>query len=782
MAAARAGRRRAWLQWCLRRAPAYIAASSGVALCVSAVAVWQHKRILGGGASEVLTLAAAAVLTGLLVTGVHGAIKLPSLLRVAATVDDVLGLNSAISNALQLSRQTGQDGGFSRLAILAGERAAGDVKLSRVYPLSFRAMPWCGAVLALCLLGVPALVAHRDTLQVLPRIEAQSAVNEAKLAVATAAGTKPGEPAAPNPAATELEEIERELESGRLAPAEAAARAASVLQNHAEQSETEARASQRAAESVREAMARAAGAAPPPKQAKDGSALQDAMSRGDLDRSADAVDKLADQAGTLTPAEREEASRQLAELAKALEDARKDERAASPEQTEPVANSQEPEPQQEHADLQTPPPGSRGQPPAATPEQQLKQELRDAAKKASDELAQPAPPKDQKTADASKPDARPRAESQSPSREPKQSPATDQQKNTSGEAQESKPTPDSQSRADSPESPKRDADTRASGKEGEQQTKPSQDPTSREGQKPSSTDQSRTGQKADQHNSEKAGEQPKATEKTSTQGQPDQSARPSQGENGRSSQSKPDQQSSRETSPRGTEKRPESAQGGQRTVDPDTQGEQGTSGSSSTSPGKSGPPSQHTQDSSGGLKQLAKKLREAGQQSRDAQDGERRADELRRQAQKTLARLDQNQRGPQNRADSSGSSGAGGDPSGEPSRQAAQAPQQPWTGADQVVDFRTKPPQGAELPRERAISEIERADGAEARQRSGGPSEIADQVRAASQSAERAIEQHSVSRQHQDLVRRVFRRYRERVEPPAASPASVPDAKPAGGS
>lgn len=65
-------------------------------------------------------------------------------------------------------------------------------------------------------------------------------------------------------------------------------------------------------------------------------------------------------------------------------------------------------------------------------------------------------------------------------------------------------------------------------------------------------------------------------------------------------------------------------------------------------------------------------------------------------------------------------------------------------------------------PRERTIAEwySDRPDPA------SGPATFSESVRQAAQGAERAIEQQQVPARHQDLVRRVFKRYADQPAPP----------------
>ncbi|MEO1583818.1 MAG: hypothetical protein AAFR96_04500 [Planctomycetota bacterium] len=94
----------------------------------------------------------------------------------------------------------------------------------------------------------------------------------------------------------------------------------------------------------------------------------------------------------------------------------------------------------------------------------------------------------------------------------------------------------------------------------------------------------------------------------------------------------------------------------------------------------------------------------------------------------------------------------------------------PWSGPTELVDARDDAPSAGEP--ERVVSEWFR-DPEGRPVEAGAPSSAPDVMRRAAGDAERAIEQQAVPRRHEDLIRRVFRRYAERAGDAARSAADA---------
>ncbi len=63
----------------------------------------------------------------------------------------------------------------------------------------------------------------------------------------------------------------------------------------------------------------------------------------------------------------------------------------------------------------------------------------------------------------------------------------------------------------------------------------------------------------------------------------------------------------------------------------------------------------------------------------------------------------------------------------------------------------------------------------------GAPDELAEGVRSAQRGAQRAVDDRAVPKRYEELIRRVYERYGQRVSPPAQPATPAPDAPDAGG-
>jgi hypothetical protein len=159
-----------------------------------------------------------------------------------------------------------------------------------------------------------------------------------------------------------------------------------------------------------------------------------------------------------------------------------------------------------------------------------------------------------------------------------------------------------------------------------------------------------------------------------------------------------------------------------------------------------------------GLERLRDTLQRLAQREGGAEDAREQAERLRQAARELIDNASPEQR--EELARRWGGSTKGARESVPPAQPRA------WTGATTPVDVRRGPGRDSQ-PREDVIAEWysrDRGTGASAQPRM-------DQVlRQAARSAEEAIEQQVVPTRYTDLVRRVFKRYEERAEPPAHPP------------
>lgn len=118
--------------------------------------------------------------------------------------------------------------------------------------------------------------------------------------------------------------------------------------------------------------------------------------------------------------------------------------------------------------------------------------------------------------------------------------------------------------------------------------------------------------------------------------------------------------------------------------------------------------------------------------------------------------------------------GDDGPPTGPGGRQPRRNPRGPIAGPSEAstvpVDARSTPAIGAD---EHVISDYLNPNQQPRRTGSAAGPTLQEGLREAASGAERAIEQQGVPSQYSDLVRRVFKRYIDRAQPPAAAPATA---------
>lgn len=299
-----------------------------------------------------------------------------TLIQAAAASDEHFDTGDALRSAIELHDQ-GSDP-FVSIAIERGEAAASKVVASRVVPSvrhgSWLIWPPVAATSVMVWMFAPAVT--RETPK--PTATAEHLAEAVKDLRQAAAAIAPREVAIASPSvptlsqANELKALEEELSAGKIDPTTARTRAAEAL-NEAADRETERLAdAQRAADAARARLAQAARSPRAAGESNTTGELREALSKGDVQAAAEAVERLRSQAPRLTPEERAKLAEDLEDLALAVE---KQERPPeSREEKGDVPNASIPDGAKPEAktspSLQT----------DRTPEQQVRESLRNASR------------------------------------------------------------------------------------------------------------------------------------------------------------------------------------------------------------------------------------------------------------------------------------------------------------------------------------------------------------------------------------------------------------------
>ncbi|MCA9288663.1 MAG: hypothetical protein KDA05_08765, partial [Phycisphaerales bacterium] len=326
--------------------------------------------------------------------------------------EQTLALGSRVSTALTLgAKPAAALGGFERLAIDDGERAASGIDAARVVTLKFGRSWGVAPALLAAAAALGALVPAADWRSSNATISVASTEQRAEAAdaIAQAAATVREVSGGDAPMATTrdlgtLEELERELTEGRADPRAARARAAESVESAASRLERQAQERMEADRALRDRLARAGagadsqgepgafnaeGGESPGEQSRTGegvdpgeqqatsddSMANDAAARfaralrdGDLEGARDAVRSMRESIERMTPEERERLARQLEGLADGLGDVDGSNADPSPEagesgdSPEPAARENRPD-EAENAGRPQAPPGSPAEPP-----------------------------------------------------------------------------------------------------------------------------------------------------------------------------------------------------------------------------------------------------------------------------------------------------------------------------------------------------------------------------------------------------------------------------------
>jgi hypothetical protein len=276
---------------------------------------------------------------GVLVGAAIGIARRWPLPRAAAEIDRRHGYRDQLRSALELtSRSSTVEDPFVAIAIRDAERLAADVRPALVVPIRFERAWAYAAALGAIAAGVGMFVPriewdHRASVSAADRVS----VADARQTIATAIETTNQARAdgiADAAAAKRIEalkELESELASGRVDPTSATSLAAKSLDDQAAAIDDAAASRQREADEARAKLAAAQNSNKSSANASDAkqdevatdpsgdAELRQALSRGDLTRSAEAARALKDAAQGASPAQREKWASQLEELAKAME-------------------------------------------------------------------------------------------------------------------------------------------------------------------------------------------------------------------------------------------------------------------------------------------------------------------------------------------------------------------------------------------------------------------------------------------------------------------------------
>jgi hypothetical protein len=523
-------------------------------------------------------LAAGPIVAGAVGGVVAGLRNRRSLLGAAGEVDRRLGLKDRLSTATAFGTVEAPADAFVRLALDEAEAASGSLDPRRAVPIVWGAAwrVWPMAAAAAVAIGVWAPSTDLWSGQRAREKEQARAREATARRLAEAMGPSRPETAAPlavqrsaekHDQNAVLEEIQRELASGKIDPAQAAARGAKELERVAAERDRQGEEASRARESVDEAIARMARSG---SDNQAGSPLARALRDGDFAAASRAAKELLDAKPEQTAEER---ARTAAEMEQVVRDLRDAERAR-----QNAARAEE-HGEREHPDTRERPKGNDGptKPPSAPDE--LIREIEDAAKDLRENRESP-PPEPQNDG-SRKPERKSGAtpENKDPggsehrardeAKPPKDDPAAKQPDSSKNEKTQSEGEPSSQAKSD-PSSP--DTDRKGNGgsetkadqkKEGEKPGEKSGEKKGGSESKPSGSPQeglSRPGEQGerkgeDRKPGEKGGEQ---SSKGSSEPKPDQkdAAGGERGDDRKSGVQKSETKGGEPSSERSSERRP----------------------------------------------------------------------------------------------------------------------------------------------------------------------------------------------------------------------------------
>ncbi|MEL6796133.1 MAG: hypothetical protein AAFO89_04840 [Planctomycetota bacterium] len=705
--------------------------------------------------------------------------RLPSMLTAAVELDQSAKTHSALASSLEFS--TIQPGPFEKWALVnaATEASRSDLRMPKPNRGGrvLRNVGIGGAQL-LVAISIASLVPPRSWASLVgatagldadpERIaEVQETIENARVEVVEAANDLGIE------ADNEFfDTLEAELESGMRDPDEVVASAAEQLDKLAEQAETEADRAERARDEAAERLAELApedftaarnlaeslAAGDFNQAAQDADALQsqldDGATRDDLRRLADQLDRAADS----NPQQDDPATADAADPGESETDALDEQLRELADELRERAND---EPRREAS-----PPGEQL---AEQPEPPTAEESETSPE------SEPSPPLDQRMEDQ-------RPEQPQDARQPER----DEQQDGIPPSGEGEQSPDGQPQSD-PQQQKQPQDDRSPEERNDEQSNQNQQqqPGDQQEQERQPGEQPRQQQQQDSRPGDQTPDQPTPDEQTQQQPTnerpaedqptPDQPGSPMPDQPTETSQPPEPDANAPE---RSAQPNPDEQPPGDGAPDPDSPGQptpgepQAPSGDGPTAPtpGDQAPdqparePGNQAPDRPGGPSQdpsaEPSTLERLAQEQRRADDLRQFADQLRDRADQMLEDESADERSPAAMQ------------SPQPA-DAEEAPADPWSAPTELIDARDR--DADPETRERVISEwFKDPEGRPLD--AAAPSDARETIRRAARDAERAVEQQTVPRRYEDLVRRVFERYARRAEAPTdATDASDAD-------
>lgn len=306
-------------------------------------------RVLGLGLPQWL-LIGAPIGIGLLAAGFVGARERRRAGDASIVLDHALGLRDRVSSSIALERvaQNGEASDpFLLLAREDAERVATEADIRRAVPIRFDnwwvGAPFAAAALVTATVLTPTFDVFGARERRVERValeerreRSQEAIEEIKEELRRATANQAADAATPEQLQA-LEELERELAQGEIAPDDARTKAASRLDDLAQSFEDRAEREDRALDSLGERFASLDTRASEDSAARP---LEDALRRGDWGAAAEALEQLQRETArdsSIADEEREQIARDLDSLARALE------QAAGPEPSPPEEPAESPE-------------------------------------------------------------------------------------------------------------------------------------------------------------------------------------------------------------------------------------------------------------------------------------------------------------------------------------------------------------------------------------------------------------------------------------------------------
>ncbi len=296
---------------------------------------------------------AAPLALGAVGGAIAGMARRGSLLRAASAVDAALRLKDRLGTATALDGIGSGTNLFAQLAVADADEASSRIDPRRAVPIRFGRTWTLWPVLAISAAAIGMFAPSTDlfaSLRSRPPKEVAKANVERKL-TELAQATPPREPAAMNPAAPPppksdaakvLDEIRKELETGKSTPDKAAERGARELDRIAAERENKADTIERQRDQVSETLRDMK------RPTEEDGALSKAVRSGDMAAAADAAKDLLNASPEAdSQAGREKAAKELEQLAKDLRaaaKAREDAKAAAHERKEPPSEPSDQKP------------------------------------------------------------------------------------------------------------------------------------------------------------------------------------------------------------------------------------------------------------------------------------------------------------------------------------------------------------------------------------------------------------------------------------------------------